>query len=389
MPLSIEMRRSILVRSLRFSGTVSMTEKREEIVAVLKAITELGGAVQPTDLVGYLIPEGLEAAAERLLVIATVHGLVRHAGGRFELTEQGQKARDVEHVLVPRDGAWQVWLTSDPLIHFNLLHVEAVRPGEALSELRETGGRRSPDASPLRTMPVPAILRALHSVEGRLLAKEGRVVRVDDLGKEVAEESSDAQVDLLWTLRSDDTSRLSVRGVVQVRRGDGVERLPIDADVPPPGVTFTDVFNQLLDNAEVTARWDPEAAVLRCPFDDQLTPAAIQSMHRTVTARKLDLSAFGLGAFEKVAVPDVPITASDATGAGRWSARRLLMGIQDHQTTSRYEAVLTEAARPFAEFSVELPSRAALLQQMRSKLDLNAPRPEIYWRLQAPADWSL
>jgi hypothetical protein len=383
------MKRSVLARSMRFSGTVSLTEKREEIVAVLKAITELGGEVMPTDLVGYLIPEGLEAAADRLLVIAAVHGLVEQVQGRFRLTDAGAKARDVGQVLVPRDGTWQVWITSDPLIRFSLLHVEATRPGEALSELRETGGRRSAEAQTPRTMPVPALLRELHRVEGRLMATEGRVVRIDELGREVSEESSDAQVELVWTLGSDGTARMAVRGVVNVRRGDDVARLAVDTALPAPGVAFTDVFNQLLDDGAVSGRWDTQAAVLRCEFDDRLDPAAIQSMHRTVTARRLDLSAFGLGFFDKVTVPDVPIAATDAAGAERWSMRRLLMGIQDHQTTSRYEAVTEEATRPFAEFAVKLPDRATLLRQVRNKLDLNAPRPELYWRLQAAADWSL
>jgi hypothetical protein len=65
------------------------------------------------------------------------------------------------------------------------------------------------------------------------------------------------------------------------------------------------------------------------------------------------------------------------------------MGIQDHQTKPRYEAVASAAAQPFREFGVELPDRTTLLQQVRSKLDLRAPRPELFWRLQAAADWSL
>lgn len=389
MPISVEMKRSILVRSLRFSGTVSLAEKREELVAVLKAITELGGAVAPEDLVGYLIPEGLEVAADRLLVIAAVHGLVEQAQDRFRLTEAGAKARDVEQVLVPRDGTWQVWITSDPLIRFSVLHVEPTRPSEAFSELRETDARRSGEAQTSRTMPVPALLKALHRVEGHLMAKEGRVVRLDDVGQEVSEYSSDARVQLIWTIRSDGAARMAVRGVVKVRRGDDVEQLNVDAELPPPSVTFTDVFNQVLHDAEVSGRWDNRSAVLRCELDDGLDDAAILSMHRSVTARRLDLSAFGLGSFDNVSVPEVPITARDAISAKRWSLRRLLMGIRDHQTKPRFEVAMKEAALPFAEFGVELPDRATLLQQIRSKVDLKAPRHELYWRLQAPTDWAL
>lgn len=389
MPISVELKRSMLVRSLRFSGTVSLTEKREELVAVLRAITELGGEVVPADLAGYLIPEGLEAAADRLLVIATVYGLVEQEKGRFRLTEVGAKARDVEHILVPRDGTWQVWIASDPLIHFSLLHLEAVRPAEALSELRETGGRRPNESQASRTTPVPALLRDLHRVEGRLMAKEGRVVRIDELGREATEDSNDAQVGLTWTICSDGTARMAVRGMLKVWRGDAVEQLVVDAELPAPAVTFTDVFNQLLDDAEVSGRWDDRDGVLRCEFDDSLDAGAIQSMHRTINVRRLDLSAFGLGAFDKVSVPSVPVNAIDAANARRWSMRRLLMGIQDHLTKPRYEAVTRDASQPFTEFGVELPDRTTLLQQVRSKVDLNAPRPELFWRLQAAADWSL
>lgn len=389
MPISVELKRSMLVRSLRFAGTVSLTEKREELVAVLKAITELGGEVVPEDLTGYLIPEGLEAAADRLLVIATVFGLVERDQARFRLTEAGEKARDVEHVLIPRDGTWQVWIALDPLLHFSLLHLEAVRPGEALSELRETGGRRTSESQTSRTTPVPALLRDLHRVEGRLMAKEGRVVRIDELGREATEDSSDSQVGLTWTIQSDGTSRLAVCGKVKVWRGDAAESIAVDAELPAPIVTFTDVFNQLLEDAQVSGRWDDRAGVLRCEYDSRLDAGAIQQMRRTISARRLDLTAFGLGVFDKVSVPSVPINALDAANARRWSTRRLLMGIQDHQTAPRYEAVTSDAAQPFKEFDVELPDRTTLLQQVRRKLNLSAPRPELFWRLQATADWSL
>lgn len=388
MTLSVEMKRPILVRSLRFAGTVAVAEKREELISVLKAITELGGEIAPEDLAGYLIPEGLEAAADRLLVIATVHGLVEQTHGRFRLTDAGERACDVEEVLVPRDGTWQAWIASDPLIRFSVLHVEPARPGEALSELRDTGSRRG-DVQTFRTIPIPALLRQLHRMEGRLMVKEGRVVRLDDVGREVSEESSDAQVELIWTIRSDGVARMTARGMIQVRRGDEVERLAVDAALPPPVVTFTDVFDQLLHDAGIAGRWDASASVLRCEFDDTLDSSAIQSMHRTIAARRLDLSAFGLGVFDKVSVPSVPVNAIDVASARKWSTRRLLMGIQDHQTKARYQTVTSAAAEPFKEFGVALPDRTTLLQQVRSKVDLNAPRPELYWRLQAAADWSL
>jgi len=59
---------------------------------------------------------------------------------------------------------------------------------------------------------------------------------------------------------------------------------------------------------------------------------------------------------------------------------------QDRRYLELQDLVLIDQGR--AERG-KLPSRAVLLQQMQSKLDLNTPRPEIYWRLQAAADWSL
>lgn len=389
MPMSIELKRSILVRSLRFSGTVSLTERREEIVAVLMAITDLGGEIAPQDLCGYLIPDGLEAAADRLLVIASVLGLVEQDQSRFRLTQAGERARDSEYVLAPHQGTWQAWIASDPLLEFPLVHLEPVRPGEAITELRESGRHRQGESQTSRNMPVPPLLRALHRVEGQMMANEGRTVRIDDLGREATEASCDAQVSLTWTIESDNTSRLTGRGSVTVWHGDKADQHPVDAEFYAPVVSFTDVFNQLLDDAQVSGRWDEQAGVLRCTFDDSLDAGAIQQMRRTINARKLDLSAFGLGTFDKVSVPNVPVTAIDAADARRWSTRRLLLGIQDHQTIPRFEAARRAAAQPFTEFGVELPERTTLLQQVRGKLDLNAPRPELYWRLQAAADWSL
>jgi len=387
MTVKMELRRDLDIRSYRFSGTVSRSEKRKELVALLHAITELGGRVTPEDITGYLLPEGLEAAAERLLVIAHVHGLVDLNDGEFSLTAAGEEACSTENVLIQQDGTWQVWIAEDSLCGPIVVHLEAVYPSSAYDELRATR-RDAPEPAAKRERP-PSKLCDLMGMARSLLTAEGRMVRIDDIGREVTNEPCDASVTLHWTLYSDKNPRLGARGEVLIQNRNGKERHGIDALLEDPDVTFDDVFGQLITEAGSAAEWDRDGSVVRCGDTSDLDDAAIQSMHRTFKTPLLDLRSYGLDMFQKVEVRDVPIAAADQGSASRWAERRLLMGIQEYQSDSRYEQALDEAVSPLAEYEPVLLSRDRLLKDVSGEIDFDSARPELYWYLQAPADWLL
>ncbi|MFO0963747.1 MAG: hypothetical protein U0625_12715 [Phycisphaerales bacterium] len=388
MELEMKLERVVQVQCVRFAGTVALAERRDEIVAVLKAIEELGGAAEPRDLAGYLLPEGFEVAAERLLLIAESRGLVAQDSGRFRLTSEGREARDRAQVMVARDGTWHAWIASDPLLRFPLIHVDFAKPGSAFDERRGpqslgAGGQGAP--RPTGSMPV---LRDLVRVSGALLLKEGKRAMIEDVGAECQLMPCRDALKLRWRLQSSGARSLQAVGKLALEN-ESSDQSSIDAALEPPEADFGEVFEQLRSEARIQGTWDRKSSVLRCAFDPKLEPGAVQSMRRTVRAAQLNLNHKRLGSFDDVAVHEVPMAAADSQSAQEWVRHRLLGSIQDHQTERRFQRLLAEARRPFAEFQFAIPDRHSLLHETGGRRLRDARRSKRVWHLQAPLDWKL
>jgi hypothetical protein len=378
MTLHIELTRAVTVRCYEFVGTVSMTEPRPEIHAVLLALQEHGGEASVDQVARHLLPSGFEAAASRLVRICLVYGLVE--GDRpVRLSDKGREAIAAERVPVPCEGAWVVWLADDPLLPHPVLRLEAAEPRRAEAERRDAQDRRRRGANAEPTTPAPRILRTL---TGRPLAPiaGGKELLIDNLGDEVLEGGPSSELRLAWTADRGGRTAVRLSGTLTGR--------PVSAALPAPPIPFDDLWEELLQRSEGAGCWDRPAERLRVPFPGDLDAPAILSMHLNLQFEKPSLQRFG--EFDPLDVAAVPITCEDARAAQLWSIRRLMEGVSDYQTTSRFAAALAEAVEPFAAYEPRLPDRrhfaAWAAKEPRSNNRPPAPR---FWHLQAPLDWDL
>lgn len=93
------------------------------------------------------------------------------------------------------------------------------------------------------------------------------------------------------------------------------------------------------------------------------------------------------GEFDLITVREVPIIPATEADAQSWAKWRLRTRIQDYATSERYAAWCAEAADPFDQYEIELPTRTELFDEVCNRTT-NRPDPK-FWHLVAAEDWKL
>ena len=367
----IVLTRPVDIRCWRVVGLVANAGKRRELEPILLRADEAGGT-SAEDVAEHLLVErrSRKVVAERLLRIGTALKLLEKRGDRrFVLSEDGRRALDSGQVLLPEQGAWTVWASRDPLLPVPVLRIE--RWDEQKSAVSESRRDREEERS------FVSLLDWLGDVQGTEFAppasSDGIAVRIDALEEKAEAVESDASLSLEWNVSK---SRLRLRG-----QWDGDT---VDSELEAPRVTSSEIWDVLLDGEGLMEHWDGEGRTLRVLFEDT-TEGERESMSRELEFRKPRVSDYG--EFDPLALSGTAITARSRGDARKWSNWRLNVRVRDFATAGRYAAWWKEAVSPFAEYGLELPSRAELAaSEWESVVGRPSPRA---WHLVAAEDWEL
>ena len=361
----IILERSVPVKCWRVIGQVAKAEKRPELIPVLLRARETGGT-DARDLAGHLLfePQSRRVVGERLLHIAHDYGLIETEGSNrlFALTEAGETAIDTEEVLVPERGTWSIWTSDDPLLP-RILRIEPWKEPSARKEIFDKVSAR-------RQVPLPDWLR---DVAGTPIkpAAQGTAVRIDELEGEA--EAVDGRLRLRWNVGE---GRLQLTGTL--------EGTKIETELEPPSISLNQIWRTLLKEEVLLDRWDVDREILHVTFDET------NETERQAMSRDLEFDSPiipGYWKFEPVTVREVPITPAIEADAQLWAKWRLRARIRDYATSERYATWRAEAAEPFDQYDVELPTRSELFDEFWNPT-ANRPEPEA-WRLAAAEDWNL
>ena len=422
----IILERSVPVRCWRVVGQVAKAEKRPELIPVLLRARETGGT-DARDLAGHLLfePQSRRVVGERLLHIAHGYGLIETEGsnrlfalteagetaidteellvpeheawnirendyplrffplrvdprkgtiayeeingaeerdGVFALTEAGETAIDTEEVLVPERGTWSIWTSDDPLLP-RILRIEPWKEPSARKEIFDKVSAR-------RQVALPDWLR---DVAGTPIkpAAQGTAVRIDELEGQAA--AVDGRLRLRWNVGE---GRLQLTGTLEGKK--------VATELEPPSISLNQIWRTLLKEEVLLDRWDVDREILHVTFDET------NETERQAMSRDLEFDSPiipGYGEFETLTVRGVPITPVTESDAQSWANWRLQLRIRDYATSERYAAWRVEAAEPFDQYDVELPTRSELFDEFWNPT-ANRPEPEA-WRLAAAEDWNL
>lgn len=369
---SIVLKRSVDVRGWRVIGQIARAEKRRELIPILLRVRETGGT-DARDLAENLFFElrTRRVVAERLLNIAKAYGLVtkKERDRAFTLTEAGETAIDNDEVFVPELGAWTVWASEDPLLPSPILQVDAWNEPSAYEETRGNKRERTKERS---HEALPVWLRKVleKPIKSAADAAEIRIDHLED--KAEAVETNDA-LSLNWNVGD---GRLQLTGTLEGKMAMN--------ELEAPNVSLDKIWLNLLDDEVLSRWWDNDGRKLRVVFDET------EETEREAMVRDLRFESPAVpdyGKFEPLTVRAVPITAKTKADAQSWAKWRLSARIRDYATSKRYAAWCEEAANPFDQYELALPTRKKLAKESWN-LTTNRPEPRV-WHLNAAEDWGL
>ncbi len=405
---NIILERCVPVRCWHVLGKVAKARERPELMPVLLRARETGGT-DACDLANHLLfePRSRRVVGERLLHIAHAYRLVKkkepeqgtsshrasgvpllsfsiprtdswkepspyeeirpeeERDGVYALTEAGETAIDTGEVLVPEYGAWSIWESEDPLFPSRILRIASWEEPSAFDEVRGTEKE-----SARRRVLLPDWLR---DVAGTPIRPAGQGAAVRVYGLERQAEAVDGELRLSWNVGD---GRLQLTG--------SPEGKDVETELEAPPISPDRIWSDLLTEKALMERWDMDRQNLRVSFDET-DETEREAMSLDLTFESPDVS--GYGRFETLTVREVPITPATEADAQLWAKWRLGARIRDYATSERYAAWRAEAADPFDQYEVELPTRTELLNEFWDRTN-NRPEPRA-WRLAAAEDWSL
>lgn len=408
---NIILERSVPVRCWHVVGKIAKTRERPELMPVLLRARETGGT-DARDLAEYLFfePRSRRVVGERLLHIALSYGLVKkeepehgalsirgsedpfplsfhplridpwkepspyeeirgeeESDGVFALTEAGETVIDTGEVLAPEYGAWSIWESEDPLLPFRILRIDPWK-GEP-SAFDEVRGKEQ--ESDRRPVPLPDWLRDVAGKPVKPAAQDATVVRIDELEEQA--EVVDGSLCLRWNVGD---GRLQLTGSLEGKREE--------SELEAPPISPDQIWFDLLAEEALIERWDMDRQKLRVSFDET-DETEREAMFRDLTFESPDVS--GYGKFDSLTVPGISIMAESEADAQSWAEWRLQARIRDYATSERYATWRKEAADPFDQYEVRLPTRTELFEEFWNRTT-NRPEPRA-WRLAAAEDWNL
>ena len=371
----IILERPVKVGCWRVVGQIAKAGKRTELVPVLLRADENGGT-NAKDLAEHLFFESRSRriVAERLLVIATTHGLLEENDRVFVLTEAGKQAIRTGEVFVPEAGAWTVWASDDPTLPFPVLGIEPWNEPSAYHEIVERNGKNSEGR---RYEAPPDWLRATIGATVTPATGDTARIRIDHLDKEAEKVDTQGSLRLRWNVGD---GRLQLSGTLE----GGREGRRVKTELEAPDTSADRVWCKLLEDEDLLKRWDAEREALCVPFDET-GDAEREAMSRALEFESPSLP--GYGTFDPLTVAGIAITAESEDDAQSWAKWRLNARVRDYATSERYAAWCAEAAAPFDRYEIELPARNRLARASWMQV-ADRPDPRV-WRFVAAEDWNL
>ena len=372
----IQLERDIKVQCYRVIGEVAKAGKRSELMAILQRAAEQGErGTDARDIARHLLfdEQSREVVGRRLLQIAEAYRLLEKGkSGRgyvgYVLTDSGRAALESGEVFIPEASSWTVWASDDPLLDYPVLRVEPWREPSAYDEVR---GKAKHNKRQLEEL--PGWLKKCIGRAGKPAASPGNALRLDRLEAKGEKVDANSQLRMIWDVSA---GSLRLKGSCNQQK--------VDTVLQAPQLTTDEVWQQLLEQQGLWGSWDQVMSGLRVSFEET-QPAEREPMQRVLRIPQPRLK--GLGLFNAVDIPQVPLLAASFEDAEAWAEWRLYERVGDYATSERFAGWQRQASEPFAEFEPGLPARAELAQAV---LDDEAERLTAKdWYLLAAEDWSL
>ena len=387
---TIQLQRTIRVRTFDAPATIAIGRKRPEWLAVARLAKDFGGEIRAQHIATELLAGVPPVVGNRVIERCVALGLLNQSpeerkAGVAHLSKLGEESLGSGHVFVPEERNWRFYFADDPLLEQVLLHVEPLDSGSAQSErtaIREAkkqGDRGLDDGAecPSRLHDVQAAGSVIHSVVEQ--SPSFILTTTPERGAWADEQS--VQLHLTWAQSGRPSVRLIGKMNPPPRRTERGEQptlpqpLSVNLALAIPAVLAHLKHEQVW--LELTAfgtrvdvqslqDWRQRAGRLVVPVGySDCSVAARNSFRTDISIPKIPWGLSGaiaaLGHFDPSKLTETEIVPATDSDAQQWADYKLRESLTEYATPVKLQKLAETARQCFPFHSPSLPTPDAML----------------------------
>jgi hypothetical protein len=385
----ITLKRKVKTNAYIAIAQIGVPSQREEILAVLTLAEENNGHISPEDVNVKLLgrPAG-SPQGQRLLTIIESYGALetenRWATDNFVLTAAGKENLQNKQVMIPEEGAYTFYTTSDSLFKESILRIEKSNYVEREESQNAFGNKKQEDTrSNVETIAKPSYLEKYE--HGYLLAQAANSnssVQINSISDKVT--PSFKSIDIFVTLELE-PNRPTVFKVQPSRTSPSSKEVYAETNFDRD---YTQVL-EALTRKHGALDLSMNEPTLRVNWT-QVSQQEVESMTKEISINAPEM--FEFGTFENVNVR-LPIFPESFNDAKLWANHLLKNGVKRYLTQAEYPELRKEIANKFScRFDSEELEASIIefdeLVDLVTQEKIAGNDTSRYWYLIAPQDVS-
>lgn len=358
----IKLRRKVKIQKFRALFDLGKQREKDIYIALLKLAEENNGIITPELIIEKFFKGRPRELGIRIIQNCKIDGLFDEEGN---ISEEGREALIDNKVFLNENGAYEFWVTFDPLLPQIILDIKPIsvykKENEAVLKVIEE---------------VPKWIKYLENKKVELLNKNKDVVKVNHFLPHIEKLRNNLNVSIHFSIAPQDhsdESKLVVTGDLRKNFSEIQQ------------YSFEEVWSSLLGRE--SSSWDQEKSVLLCKFDEvKETNSRINfSIDKTFPSPTI----LELEKFDDVTVKNIPVKPVNEKEANKWANWILEQEIKDYIDEDSYlELCNNIAMKPqLLDFEISFISQRELAKKF-IKRESNGQLKflEKYWFLQTPLD---
>jgi hypothetical protein len=385
-----------LTRQVKVEAFVALAEigvpsQREEILAVLKLAAEHGGYVKAEDVNTTLLGRpGESPHGQRILMLIESYGLLERTGTRendaYRITIAGTENLQKGQIMIPEEGSYILFATTDPLFKEAILRIER-NPFVEKNESQTYFGRKNDSSSREQTnesMARPSYLdKYVRGYVFNQAANSNAPLQVNSISDRLALSSRRLIVTVDLELELDVDTAMKVGAVAS---GSSVKEVYAQTNF---NRRYTQVLETVTADVGRLEVLDGEPTLL--VSWNSMNASEAERFRKEVKVENPTLWEFGTFESVNLTLPILPATEQDAVAWGNYLLRNSIRTYVDESAylSARYD-VAGRFAKKYDQSS--LSNRLMKFEEMVRQVTEEKKAGDtsaLYWYLIAPQDLSI
>ena len=386
----IVLRRTVEVDAFVALAEIGVASKREDISAVLALAKEPSDQLTPEDVNTKLLGRPPESPhGERILMQIESYGLIERSGtganSPYRMTEAGRENLGKSEVMIPEEGPYVFYTTTDPLLKESILKIENAPFIEKNESQGYFGSKKDQNSTELKrkSLEKPEYLeKYARGYALRQVANSNLPVQVNSISERVARSDKRLNVDVALELE------MGAPPVIEVKSAMSSAPAKVVYSETLFDIEYTKVLETLCAHVGRLDVLEGEPTLLLAW--GQLGKGEAERFSKMVRIESPTIPKFGRFQNLSIELPILPATQKDAA---EWANHLLRDSIRSYVDEPEYLRIRAETVAKFLKkytsdsLMASLPDLESLTKET-VKQRTSESTSELYWYLLAPKDLS-